>query len=110
MHGSFVLGIALGEYQRPRPFWRRMARCRWQGRSARGVFLVAALLVSMVNPHGPYSLLFVYDLSRMTSSVKVRNGCRPLSRVCSRSNSGCLVGAVALMIEDFAFRRCAWSC
>jgi hypothetical protein len=66
LHGSFAFGLALGavfgaeailEAEGPAARWR--ATQQWSG------FLLAALLASMMNPHGIYALVFAYDLSRM---------------------------------------------
>jgi len=70
---------------------------RWHAARQWSAFLLAALLASMANPHGPYSLLFAYGLSRMNFISKVSEwrpanfeGVQPFEILL-------LIGAAALM-------------
>ena len=66
LHGSFVFGLALGGvFSAEAVLTAEGSAARWHAARQWSGFLLAALLASMVNPHGPYSLLFAYDLSQM---------------------------------------------
>lgn len=66
LHGSFVFGLALGGvFSAEAVLTAQGSAARWRAARQWSGFLLAALLASMANPHGPYSLLFAYDLSQM---------------------------------------------
>jgi hypothetical protein len=72
LHGSFVFGLVLGgAFSAEAVLAAGGSAARWQAARQWSGFLLAALLASMANPHGPYSLLFVYDLSRMNFISKI---------------------------------------
>jgi len=98
LHGSFVLGLALGGvFSAEAVLAADGPAARWHAARQWGIFLLAALMVSMVNPHGPYSLLFAYDLSRMDFISKVREWMPPSFEGMQPFELWLLVGAVALM-------------
>src|SRR5713226_801813 len=66
LHGSFAFGLALGAvFGAEAILEAEGSAARWRATQQWGGFLLAALLASMMNPHGIYALVFAYDLSRM---------------------------------------------
>jgi len=66
LHGSFVFGLLLGGVFSAEAVLAAVgSAARWHAARQWSGFLLAALLASMANPHGPYSLLFAYHLSQM---------------------------------------------
>jgi hypothetical protein len=72
LHGSFVFGLALGGvFGAEAILAAEGSAARWHAARQWSGFLLAASLASMANPHGPYSLLFAYDLSQMSFITQV---------------------------------------
>jgi hypothetical protein len=98
LHGSFVFGLLLGGafcaeavLAAEGSAARRHAAWQWSA------FLLAALLASMANPHGPHSLLFAYDLNQMNFISQVSEW-RPANFDRVRPfEIWLLIGAVALL-------------
>jgi hypothetical protein len=98
LHGSFVFGLLLGGafcaeavLAAEGSAARRHAARQWSA------FLLAALLASMVNPHGPHSLLFAYDLNQMNFISRISEW-RPANFDRVRPfEIWLLIGAVALL-------------
>lgn len=98
LHGSFVFGLALGGvFSAEAVLTAQGSAARWQAARQWSGFLLAALLASMANPHGPYSLLFAYDLSQMKFINQVSEwGPTNFDRV-RPFEIWLLIGAVALL-------------
>ena len=98
LHGSFVFGLALGgAFSAEAVLAAEGSAARWHAARQWSGFLLAALLASMANPHGPYSLLFAYDLSQMNFITQISEwGPTNFDRV-RPFEIWLLIGAAALM-------------